>query len=86
MLSTRLNVAGVIAGGVLFIVVIMRRTNEKKKGGTQDSESGFMKSRFYQYARLDKGEDQHVESLWKRNRFNHTWFCCIFDNSNVNSG
>lgn len=72
MLVTLLTVAGVIAAAALGIVVVMRRVSQKKKGSSESSsgDPGFMKSRFYQYARLDKGQDDHVENLWKRNRFN----------------
>ena len=76
ILTTSLIVAAVIVGGVLFVVVVMRKADQKKKGkkGTNNTPAegsmGFMKSRFYQYVRLDKGEEEHVENLWKRNRFN----------------
>lgn len=68
---------GVVAIAGLLVVTVCKK--KKGEGESIDSESssggrgpgsGVMKSRFYQYARLDKGEDHHVESLWKRNRFN----------------
>ena len=68
MLATLLIVFGVLAAGVLFLMLVKRRGDEKKKEGAP--EVGVMKSRFYQYSRLSKGEDKHMEDLWKRNRFN----------------
>ena len=77
ILTTSLIVAAVIVVGAGGIWVVMRKADQKKKarsGSSSESSSGgdpgFMKSRFYQYARLDKGEADHVENLWKRNRFN----------------
>ena len=73
MLVTLFIVASVIAGGVLLVVVFMRKADQKKNGTNNTPAEGSsinFKSRFYQYARLDKGEAEHVENLWKRNRFN----------------
>ena len=74
-----LIVVVVVLVALIFVVVAYQAVEKNctctrsgsSSGSKNESEDpGFMKSRFYQYARLDRGEDQHVESLWKRNRFN----------------
>jgi hypothetical protein len=70
-----------IALGIVAVVVIgfaIKQKADSKKDEAEEGNAGakggpannFMKSRFYQYTRLDKGGDQHMEDLWKRNRFN----------------
>lgn len=74
-LTTVIIVAAVLVGGIFFIMVVKRRGDEKREEAGAGSSAGssgeptFLKSRFYQYSHLSKGEDMHIENLWKRNRF-----------------